>query len=153
KAAAHRCLFDAGFTREWFSEYDLYEHVNETESGPNGQIVRAIAPDGTVFVVSLATAANTNKFRADSGADDGMIERDLFHVLQTTVDYSGPEDGGKRQTDVEGSFASFEEAKKFATTVLLNKEDGITRDSFPEYSEAGPEDSDCGYSEDVIVHA
>ena len=152
KAAARSCLFDAGFAREWFHEYDVGE--DGTDEGPNGQAVHAVAPDGTVFTVSVATAANTNKLRSDNDSDDGLIERDLYHVLQTTVDHcSGSEDGGKRQTDVEGSFATFDEARRFAASVLLCPEDGITKDSFAEYSEAGPGEADCGYSEDVVVHA
>jgi hypothetical protein len=153
KTAAHTALFDAGFEREWFTECDVDErhYGPEREMDTSGRIVHAVAPDGTTFDVSIHTALNIGKFLPEDGGE--MIRRDLYHVLQTTVVYSAADPAGKRHTDVEGSFDSFEEAKKFALTVLLSEEDGITKDSFSEYSEAGPGETDCGYAEDVVVQA
>ena len=152
KKAAHSSLLNAGFERELFTEYDVNEkhEGSEREMDSSGRVVHAVALDGTTFDVNIKTASNRGMFLPED--EDGMIERDLYHVLQTTVDYSRDAPGGKRHTDVEGSFDSYE-AKGFAGTVLLSEEDGITKDSFPEYSEAGPGETDCGYAEDVVVHA
>jgi hypothetical protein len=88
-----------------------------------------------MFVVSIHTALNIGKSLPEDGGE--MIKRDLYHVLQTTVVYSEADPAGKRHADVEGSFDSFEEAKKYALTVLLSKEDGVTKDSFSEHSKGG----------------
>ena len=37
--------------------------------------------------------------------------------------------------------------------MLLSPENGISKESFAYYCEAGPDESDCGYGENVIVHA
>jgi hypothetical protein len=37
--------------------------------------------------------------------------------------------------------------------VLLSRQDGVTRESFAEYTEAEPGERDCGYGDNVIVHA
>lgn len=36
--------------------------------------------------------------------------------------------------------------------MLLSDEEGITVSSYAEYCEAGPNENDCGYGENVIVH-
>lgn len=152
KRDAHNVLIDAGLEREFFTEYETDErhYGPERELETSGRIVHAVAEDGTRFDVNIHTALNISKLKADDGE---RIRRELWHVLQTTVVYNGVDPFGKRHTDVEGSFASYEEAKKYALGVLLSEEDGITKESFAEYDEAGPGEPDCGYAEDVVVHA
>lgn len=153
KTAARTALFDAGFEREWFTEYEMDEkhYGSERQMETSGSVVHAVAPDGTTFDVFIRITLNAGNFMPEYGGE--MIRRELYHLLQTTVIYSQTDPAGKRQTDVEGSFGTFEDAKRAASTVLLSEEDGITRDSFAEYSEAGPGEKDCGYTEDVVVHA
>ena len=152
KAAAHSCLFDGGYEREWFAEYDtktdIFESSNIRER--TGLAVQAVAPDGTTFRVRINTTPNRGKFTTDF--EDGWIPYDLYHVVQTNVFYAEDESGEVRDTNIEGSFKTYEEARQCARTVLLSEEDGITKESFAEYDEAGPKERDCGYGENVVVH-
>jgi hypothetical protein len=78
----------------------------------------------------------------------------LYYVIRVTVEYGGDHGGSLvQEVDVQGVFTSYVEARKFASRVLLSPDDGITKDSFVEYSEAGPDETDCGYGENVVVHA
>ena len=151
KAAAHRCLFDAGYEQEWFSEFDAkLSSDSDSRRRANGAVVYAVAPDKTTFTVSIATTPNLSGYEANK---DGKVMRDLYFVLQTTVDYSRDEDGEERETNVEGCFESYEEARKCAQEVLLCESDGVTKSSFASYDEAAAGERDCGYGENVIVHA
>jgi hypothetical protein len=51
------------------------------------------------------------------------------------------------------STKGYAEARNFASTLLLSKEDGITASSYQDYCEAGPSERDCEYGENVILHA
>lgn len=154
KAAAHRCLFDAGYEREWFVEFDTspdqFPPVLKTPAaGRVGLQVLAIAPDSTTFSVSILTAPNLHGERGDSSA---KVCTPLYHVFQTVVRYN--EDGGlARESWVEGSFDNYTDAVAVARSALLSEDDGITKSSFADYSEATPQASDCGFQEDVVVHA
>ncbi|KAI1618782.1 hypothetical protein EDD36DRAFT_42004 [Exophiala viscosa] len=151
KAEAHKILFEAGYEREWFTEYDTQPEEFEKHSikRRTGLCVYAIAPDKTIFRVSVATTPNTLKF----WAEDHKIHCDLYHVVQTNVLYSEDDTGEARETNVEGSFMTYEEARKFASKVLLAPEDGVTKESFEQYDEAGPNEKDCGFGDNVVVHA
>lgn len=150
KAAAHRCLFDAGYEQEWFSEFDVKPEQIPLRKRKAGQIVYAVAPDGTTFDVRIATTRNLWQYEAQK---DGKVMLDLYHVLRTTVDYGRDEDREERETNIEGSFESYEQAWNYAQEVLLSETDGVTRSSFADYHEAAPGERDCGYGENVIVHA
>lgn len=152
KAAAHRTLFEAGYEKEWFVEYDTKqdEFVAHGIKRRSGLAVYAKAKDGTIFRVGIATTPNVHAFRDD---EDHKIHRPLYHVVQTSVMYSEDDSGESRETNVEGSFLKYEDAKKFAGVVLLNEENGLTKASFAQYEEAGPDETDCGYGENVLVHA
>lgn len=152
KAAAHRTLFEAGYEKEWFAEYDTQQEqfVAHGIKRRAGLAVYATAKDGTVFRVGIATTPNVHAFRDD---EDHKIHRPLYHVVQTNVLYSEDDTGESRETNVEGSFLKYEDARKFAGQVLLNEENGVTRASFAQYEEAGPEETDCGFGENVLVHA
>jgi hypothetical protein len=54
---------------------------------------------------------------------------------------------------VEGTFQSYAEARKFASTLLLSEEDGITAQSYQDYCEASLNEKGCEYGDNVIVHA
>jgi hypothetical protein len=153
KAEAHKVLFEAGYEREWFTEYD----INQAEFAAHhikrrtGLCVSARAQDGTVFRVSVATAPNTQGFRASS--EDHKLHFGLYHVVETVVFYDEDASGEARETNVEGSFETYQEARKFASKVLLAPESGVTKESFAQYDEAGATENDCGYGENVVVHA
>ena len=152
KAAAHRLIFDAGYEVEWFTEYltqpaEFEEHKIDHHEG---LMVYAKARDGTTFRVTLLTAPNSKGFESD---EEGKIDRPLYHVLQMNVKYSIDDSGATRETNIEGSFDSYEEARRYASELLLSEDEGITRDSFAQYDEAKAPERDCGYGENVIVHA
>ncbi|KAL6244448.1 hypothetical protein RBB50_008690 [Rhinocladiella similis] len=153
KAQAHKTLFEAGYEREWFTEYDTQreEFVEHSIKRRTGLCVYAVAPDKTVFRISVATTPNVQGFKAIG--EDHKVHFDLYHVVQTNVEYSEDDSGQARDTNVEGSFKTYEEARKFASQVLLAPEDGVTKESFEQYDEAGPGEKDCGFGENVIVHA
>jgi hypothetical protein len=153
KAEAHKILFEAGYEKEWFTEYDTQPEEFEKHNikRRTGLCVYAVAPDKTIFRVSVATTPNTQKFTTE--ADDHKIHLDLYHVVQTNVLYTEDDTGEARETIVEGSFKTYEEARKFASEILLAPEDGVTKESFEQYDEAAPNEKDCGFGENVVVHA
>jgi len=153
KEAAHRCLFDSGYEREWFSTFETKPETLEG-FGPyegTGLTVYAVAEDGTVFRVRIFTSPNVLHLTTDN--EDGRISTPLFYVVQTTVPYCSHERKPAHDTNVEGVFKSYAEARKLASTVLLSKEEGITPSSYEDYCEAGPDESDCEFGDNVIVHA
>ncbi|KAL4769378.1 hypothetical protein BDW60DRAFT_218963 [Aspergillus nidulans var. acristatus] len=139
KAAAHSCLFDAGYEQEWFETYESRANQTDKETSisklaeESGLMVYAKAPDGTIFRVRIRSTPNDAGLTSD--LLDGRVSVPLYYVIQASMEYSG--DG----------------ARELASNVLLSPADGITKDSFAEYSEAGPNETDCGYGENVIVHA
>jgi len=152
KNAAHRVLFDAGYEKEWFTEYDTKEadFLAHGIKRSAGLAVLAKASDGTIFRVSIATTPNVQAFEDD---EDHKIHKPLYHVVQTNVLYNEDDSGEARETNIEGSFLAYEQARKFAGEVLLDSECGVKKESFAEYCEAGPDETDCGYGENVVVHA
>lgn len=152
KEAAHRCLFDSGYEREWFSTFETNPEVLEGFGAYEGTglTVYAIATDGTVFRVRISTSPNVLHLTTDN--EDGRISTPLFYVVQTNVPYCSHERKPAHDTNVEGVFQSYAEARKFASTVLLSEE-GITASSYEDYCEASPDESDCEYGDNVIVHA
>ncbi|KAJ5482536.1 hypothetical protein N7475_001348 [Penicillium sp. IBT 31633x] len=153
KNAAHRCLFDSGYEREWFSTFETSPEVLEGFSAYQGigLTVYAIATDSTVFRVRISTSPNTLGLTSDN--EDGRISTSLFYVVQTNLPYCSHERKPAHDTNVEGVFQSYEEARKYASTLLLSEEDGITASSYEDYCEAGPDERDCEYGDNVIVHA
>ncbi|KKK22690.1 hypothetical protein P175DRAFT_0527956 [Aspergillus ochraceoroseus IBT 24754] len=157
KAAAHSCLYEAGYERDWFEVYEtkIEAIAGEAQRGNlperRGLMVYAIAPDGTTFRVRINTTANDKNLTSD--LPDGRISVPLYYVIQANVEYSGDEGSLVRDINVEGTFTSYDEAREFASGVLLSAEDGITKESFANYTEAAPSETDCGFGENVIVHA
>jgi len=153
KKAAHSCLFDAGYEREWFSKYEVDPAVLESYSIHQriGLMVLAVAPDGTTFRVCIGTTPNVGHLTTDN--EDGRIAANLYYVVQTNIEYADGDEGQRRDINIEGTFMTYNEAQSFARTVLLSEEDGITKESFAEYDEAGNNERDCGYGENVLIHA
>jgi len=151
KAAAHKCLFDAGYEQEWFTTFDAYQH-DSTTAWPHGDgvMVYAVAPGGEIFKTSVVTTANVMGFK---GNEDGKVDATLYHVLQTTIYYDSDSSGEKRETNIEGSFLTYKEARAFASKVLLSHADGLTPRSWAVYEEAGKDDADWEYGENVVVRA
>ncbi|GAQ04968.1 hypothetical protein ALT_2289 [Aspergillus lentulus] len=154
KVAAHSCLFDAGYEREFFTKYEVDSVVFEKQNLVErpGLAVLAVAADGTTFRVRVDTTPNN--MRLTTELEDGRISIPLYYVIQTTVVYDGQkETTSVRDLNIEGTFKTYEEARAFATQILLSKEDKVTKGSFAEYAEAAPGEKDCGYGENVVVHA
>ncbi|KFY09530.1 hypothetical protein V492_05455 [Pseudogymnoascus sp. VKM F-4246] len=153
RAAAHSCLFDSGYERGWFSQYEVDPAALESYSKHQsmGLVVFAVASDGTTFCVSISTTPNIGHLTTDN--DDGRIATDLYYVVQTNIKYANGDEGQDRDVNIEGIFMKYDKAQAFAHRVLLSEDDGITKGSFAEYDEAGDDERDCGFGENVIIHA
>lgn len=151
KAAAHSCLYEAGYERDWFEHYETKPSLLEKHNGTPHLVVYATAPDGTAFRVRIDTTPNERKLTSDLA--DGRIGVPLYYVVQAAVEYTGDEGGVVRDINVQGTYGTYEEARGFASAALLSPRDGVTRESFAEYTEAEPSERDCGYGDNVIVHA
>ncbi|KFY04506.1 hypothetical protein O988_00726 [Pseudogymnoascus sp. VKM F-3808] len=153
KVAAHSCLFDSGYERDWFSQYEVDPAALESYKIHQrmGLVVFAEASDGTAFRISISTTPNIDHLTTDN--DDGRIATDLYYVVQTNIKYANGDEGQDRDVNIEGIFLKYDKARAFARSVLLSKEDGITKGSFAEYDEAGDNERDCGFGENVVVHA
>lgn len=143
KTAAHQCLFDAGYEREWFKKYET------GMDNEDGQVVLAVAPAGSTYRVRIATTPNTVG-KPLSKHEDGRITTDLYYVVETKAVLEVEEN---RDINIEGIFTSYRDARDYALRVLLNAEDGVSKETFAEYDEAEPGLADCGYGDNMLVHA
>ena len=149
KSFAYRCLFELGYEQEWFTSFET-QHEGILIDHKQNEIVRAIGPGGEEFTVNISTIPNVFKLVSNNA---GRIETPLYHVVQTVIHYRADESGQTRDTTIQGSFKNFEEAKKVALSTLLWWDAGIGRNTYAQYDEAGPGELDCGYGENVVVHA
>ncbi|RMD41338.1 hypothetical protein DV735_g3777, partial [Chaetothyriales sp. CBS 134920] len=152
KAAAHQVVYDAGYELEMFKAYDVDHAKIESDMAKahedsHGLVVHATAQDGTEFRVYVHATPNTLQLSTDE--ENGRVRADLFYVVQTEVDYNG-DDVKLRRHSIEGVFTKYLDARKAALTTLLDKK---TKDSFAAWDEAGETETDCGYGENVLVHA
>ncbi|KAJ5881225.1 uncharacterized protein N7473_012278 [Penicillium subrubescens] len=152
KDAAHRGLYDSGYELEWFSTFETNPEALEViaPSEGTGLAVYAIAADGTKFRIRICTAPND--LQLTTGNEDGRIAIPLYYVVQTNIPYCSHE-RKPIGTHIEGQFRSYAEARKFASTLLLSEEDGISPSSYQEYFEAGDDETDCDYGQNVVLHA
>ncbi|RMZ76734.1 hypothetical protein DV737_g4701, partial [Chaetothyriales sp. CBS 132003] len=155
KAAAHLVVYDGGYELEMFNTYEvdhtkLEREMAEAREASDGLVVHASAQDGTEFKVFIHVTPNNLQLVTDE--EDGRVSADLFYVVQTEVDYNG-DDIKLRSHSIGGVFTRYIDARKAAFTTLLDKTDGITKESFAAWDEAGEHDTDCGYGENVLVHA
>lgn len=153
KNAAHSCLFEKGYEREWFPTFETDPAALEELAASKGMglALHAIALDGTVFRARISTSLNSLHLTTDN--EDGRITTPLYHVVQANVPYCSHERKPAYDTHIQGTFRTYAEARKFASTLLLSEEDGITTSSYQEYIEADPNETDCEYGENVVVHA
>ncbi|KAE8325441.1 hypothetical protein BDV39DRAFT_178778 [Aspergillus sergii] len=154
KKAAYSCLFDAGYEREFFTQYetnkDVFEDRNLSER--HGLVVFAVASDGTTFRVRIDMTANNMQLKTDY--EDGRIPIPLYYVIQTTFVYNGEKEVSQvRDLNVLGTYVDYQEARRYAENILLSDEDGMSKESYEAYDEAAPDERDCGYGENVVVHA
>ncbi|KAL2856473.1 hypothetical protein BJY01DRAFT_203436 [Aspergillus pseudoustus] len=155
KAAAHSCLYEAGYEKEFFETYEINpgHHAEEDEHERHaGVMIHATATDGTIFRVRIKHSSNAS-MGLSSDLPDGRVSIPLYYVIQASVEHGGDEGSLVRDVDVKGAFSSYPEARGFASTVLLSPEDGNKNESFAEYSEAKPDETDCGYGDNVVAHA
>lgn len=150
KAAAHQTLFDAGYEQEWFKVFDARTHDTTSWTHGDGVIVCAEAPDGETFTVSICTAKDTLGVASN---DLDKIDIELYHILQTTIFYDKDASGGMRETNIQGTFKTYAEARAAATRLLVSEEEGLTRESWDEYDELPVGERDGEYGENVVVHA
>jgi len=150
KAFAHRCLFDQGYEQDWFTTFRT-QHDLQLVDHKEDKIVEATGPAGEVFTVNISTVPNS--FGLKSKGDGKGITVPLFHVVQTIVHYEADESGQTRDTTIQGSYTSYERAREVAHKLLLWFEDGIDKSTYVQYEEAAEGETDCGYGENVIVHA
>jgi hypothetical protein len=152
KAEAHRVLFEAGYEKEWFTAFDARRSDDPKWSHADGIIVYAVAPEGEIFTVSIVTTANVANWKC---AEDGRIEKPLFHLLQTVIFYDKDVSGESRETNVLSSHETYEGARIAAQTALLSVEDGITSkgSQWAEYDSLPLKERDWEFGENVVVHA
>jgi len=153
KEAAHSGLFNCGYEREWFSTFETRPEALEklAASEGTGLAVYAVAADGSKFRIRISTSPNSLQLTTDN--EDGRVRIPLYYVVQTNVPYCSHERKPTHETHIEGVFKSYAEARARASTVLLSEEDGITSSSYQDYCEAGENERDCEFGENVIVHA
>ena len=156
KAAAHRALFDAGYEAEFFKAYgvsaDFFDKQDIPVQDRDGLLVFAVAQDGTIFQVRIVTTPNDAEWTHQF--EDGRICKELYYVVQTTASYRDcSESKNSRVHNIKGVFDSYEEARKSALSALANVADGMTKESYAQYDEVAANETDCGYGENVLVHA
>ncbi|KAI9925946.1 hypothetical protein MW887_005752 [Aspergillus wentii] len=153
KAAAHSYFNDAGCEQKWFTEYIIEPdvHRNPNFSTRTGLSIVAVAPDETELCVCILTTPNNQCLASEN--EDQRVSSPQYYVIQANVEYSHDEGSIIRDINIQGTFKTHEEARKFADGVLLSEEDGITKDSYSDYLEAALNETDCGYGENVIVCA
>jgi hypothetical protein len=150
KAEAHRVLFEAGYEKEWFTTFNARRSDDSKWFHGDGVIIYAVAPEGETFTVSIDTTTNVKKWKC---AEDGRIEKPLFHLLETVVFYDKDASGELRETRVLSSHEKYQEARVAAQTALLSEEDGITPRSWAEYDSLPLKETDWEFGENVVVHA
>jgi hypothetical protein len=152
KTAAYSCLFDAGYEKEWFSQYEVHHDSND------GKIISATSPDGTTFSVQILNSVldddepqGTSKlWNYTVEEHDQRISTELYYVIHVKTHY---DDEQLREINIEGTFITYTAAREYAKGVLLNPSDSIDTKSYAQYDEAGADQRDCGFGANVIVHA
>ena len=150
RTAAERCLFDVGYDKETFQTFGVQHPSGSGWTHGNEIIVYAVAASGETLAVSITTTLNTHDLK---GNTKGELEKDLYHVVYTTVFYDWDECDGVRQANVLGSYRNYDSARAAACATLLSNEDGMIERSWAEYDVIPTGARDWKYGKDVIVHA
>jgi hypothetical protein len=86
------------------------------------------AHSGSIIQIRIDTETNTFQLKDNSY---GLVEQDLYYVIQTRIDYNTDGSGGTQSFKIEGTYATREKALKAARATLLS--DIITQDWFGKY--------------------
>ncbi|PYH95695.1 hypothetical protein BO71DRAFT_440115 [Aspergillus ellipticus CBS 707.79] len=158
QAAAHSCLFDAGYARDFFTRYetDASPEPSQKSDGQGqgqGLAVFAQAADGTTFRVYVQTTSNSlpqlQQHSAWEVLGDGRVPVYLYYVVQSTVT------GDNWGVNVLALFLTYQAAREYAEWVLLSGKDRIMKESYVDYVLAVPGEraSEFEGDGDVVVHA
>ena len=152
KEAAYKTLPSLGYEPQLFSKYETNLETLEKLAPTQGIgiAVYAVAADGSILRVRILTTPNDQHL---TGNANGQIPLSLYYVVQTDIQYDNDERRTPNDVNIQAVFENYSDARKFASNTLLSPQDGIYKSSYREYHEAGPKDVDCGYGENVIVHA
>ncbi|KAL2830458.1 hypothetical protein BDW59DRAFT_158368 [Aspergillus cavernicola] len=154
KKVAQNYFVDVGYSRDMFSRY----HVRDTfikDEDPTDVLGRlesylyGVTHEGAIFQVDVNTARNNKELTTDS--DDGLLAVPLYFVVRATLEDGQGEDGLRGRVSVEGSFASYEEARDYASKVRISPD--VPKEEFWTYDEAEPDKTECGYGDNVVLHA
>lgn len=149
KQFAYQCLDKAGYKKD---DFDVWEEKDtaKTWKHADGVLVYAKGASGVVIYVALDTTPNEAGFKGNA---QGLVETHLQYVVQTTIDYDADRSGERQTTSIEGVYATREAARKAAKSILLDKSDDVSRESFAEYDERAENDAQWAYGENTWVHA
>lgn len=147
KAAARRAITKEGFPKDWFEEY-----VEKDSEGKwpydEAALIHARAPGGEEFDIILETRPNALGLKASAS---GQVQEDLYHVLQTKIDYNAARARAIQSTEIEGTYTDPNVAIEAARTALLG--DDVPKDSFLQWEEYDNHGDDWVFGDDVVVHA
>src|SRR5579871_4526020 len=129
KTAARSCLKTWGYEPSEFATYAEDTDPSTWKYG-DGVAVFAKAPAGQEFRVRLDTKPNVASLKGDAA---GMVDGSLHYVLQTTIYYNKDRTGAAQATEIEGAYRTREEAMKAAYSVLIDTEDGLTKEEYEGY--------------------
>lgn len=146
KKAAANVLQEEGFDIEFFVQYDV-NNGSTVWAHEDGVEVYAASSEGEVFTVEIETEPNALGLTGDGKS---KVEKELYHVVQTTIFYNDDRSGSKRQSTIQGTYTSAEEARARALTTLVGE--GVTKADFEEYDEFQGQE-DWGFGEVVVIHA
>lgn len=172
RAAGYRALFDAGYEAEFFKSYGVsntfFDEHKVAPDTQDGLLVYAVAQDGTIFQVRLLITPNDEHWTHEF--EDGRVCKTLYYVVETTSNYNdGAEGEAVRSHAIKGVFEDYEKARTLALRALLKDPNvgkekfgeyqimangaGIIKKNFAQYEEVQDGERDCGYGENVLVHA
>ncbi|TKA53632.1 hypothetical protein B0A49_13766 [Cryomyces minteri] len=128
KETAKNILFTEGYKKEWFTTLDI---LTESEAWTHG--------DGNIVY------ARTPEVQRKESIE-------LYHVLQETIYYSKDRSGATRDTEIQGTFRSYDAAREAAATCLLDEE--ITKEDYDKFDKLDDNKlDDWPFGRDVLSHA
>ncbi|KAF2118608.1 hypothetical protein BDV96DRAFT_570264 [Lophiotrema nucula] len=149
KEFASRLLEREGYDPDFFAVYAVNDDPADWTHG-DGVVVYAEGPEKEVFTVEIETTQNTLALGVDDVNPEGRVQRQLYHVLQTMIEYNEDRSGGKRYAVVEATLKSHKDAMERALNVLLDGKE-VTKDDFAEYDEF--KNGEGPFGSDAVVHA
>jgi len=147
KKASLSTLQNMGYEMDFFPTYDVRSKYSGDWPHGDGVQVYAAVPESDILKVEIQTTPNKLGFTGD---ENGEIAEELWFVLQTTIYYNLDASGAKRDSLIEGTYGTAEQANQTALTVLLDPD--VSKKDFAEYDEFTGQ-TDWPYGETVVVHA